>query len=141
MTTGLRFRDTSTMSDGMRQAVERSLSRIAATPAPVEKGDARRKYRNKPTTVDGIRFDSKHEARRFQVLQLMQKTGEVRWFTRQVPFWLEGGVKFVVDWLVVYADERGVQLEDTKSKGTMTQVYINKKKQLRARYGLEVSEV
>ena len=129
------------MPDGMRQAAERALQRCEAIPQPVEKGDARRnKYGNHPTTVDGMRFDSKSEARYYERLQLERKLGVVQWFITQVPFRLEGGVRFVVDFLVAYSDGR-IELQDVKSKATITQVYRNKKKQLRERYGLEVIEV
>lgn len=145
MSNGLRFRDTTAMPDSIRQAVERAeqkAQRLQAVPAPVEKGDKRRsKFGAVRTSVHGMSFDSKKEARRYEVLEYLRTTGQVAWFTRQVPFWLEGGVRMVVDFLVMYADERGLRLEDTKSTATMTQVYINKKKQLRARYGLEVFEV
>lgn len=144
MSNGLRFTDVKSMPDSIRAATERALAkvdRLASVPSPIEKGDKRRKYRNTPTTHTGIHFDSKKESKRFQMLELLKHTGEVVWFTRQVPFWLEGGVRMVVDFLVMYADERGLRLEDTKTPITTTQAYINKKKQLRARYGLEVYEV
>ena len=35
------------------------------------------KYRNKPTVVDGIRFDSLKESRRYQELKLLEKAGEI----------------------------------------------------------------
>lgn len=36
-----------------------------------------RKYRNQPVHMDGHRFDSKAEARRWQDLQLMARAGEI----------------------------------------------------------------
>ena len=35
------------------------------------------KYRAKPATLDGIRFDSKAEMRRYQQLSLIEKAGEI----------------------------------------------------------------
>lgn len=35
------------------------------------------KYRAQPVTVDGIRFDSKAEARRYSALKLLEKAGEI----------------------------------------------------------------
>jgi hypothetical protein len=49
----------------------------------------KRKYRNEPVTVNGIRFDSGKEARRFGELQLLEKAGEIRSLTRQRTFNLE----------------------------------------------------
>lgn len=41
------------------------------------------KYRNEPTVVDGIRFPSKREARRYCVLLLLAKAGEIEDLERQ----------------------------------------------------------
>lgn len=48
------------------------------------------KYRARPTTVDGIRFDSLREARRWAELVLMERAGEIRELHRQVPIELQG---------------------------------------------------
>ena len=37
----------------------------------------RTKYHNRPTTIDGIRFDSASEARRYAQLRLMVQAGEI----------------------------------------------------------------
>ena len=44
----------------------------------------------KPITVDGIRFDSTREARRWQVLSLLEKQGHIYDLKRQVPIPLFG---------------------------------------------------
>ena len=98
-----------------------------------------RKYRNVPTVVDGMRFDSKAEARRYGELKLLRAAGEVVWFTRQVPFHLPGGIRYVADFLVVWADGRQPSVEDVK--GVLTRVSANKIKQVRALYGVEVQIV
>lgn len=36
------------------------------------------KYRNKPTIVDGFRFDSKREAARYAELKLLEQAGDIR---------------------------------------------------------------
>lgn len=46
----------------------------------------KRKYRNEPTVVDGIRFDSKKEATRYQDLVLLEKSGDIRSLARQRRF-------------------------------------------------------
>ena len=48
------------------------------------------KYRAKPVNVDGIRFDSKREARYWCNLQLRVKAGEIKDLERQVVVFLEG---------------------------------------------------
>ena len=45
-----------------------------------------RKYGNQPVTVDGIRFDSIHEATRWQELKLLLRAGKISDLKRQVPF-------------------------------------------------------
>jgi len=39
---------------------------------------SRHKYQAQPTTVDGIRFASKKEARRYSELKLLERAGEIR---------------------------------------------------------------
>lgn len=49
-----------------------------------------RKYKNEPTEVDGIRFDSAKEASRWQTLRVMERAGYIRDLKRQVRIPLEG---------------------------------------------------
>lgn len=44
------------------------------------------KYHNEPVTVDGIRYDSKNEMRRFNFLKLMEKAGEISNLRYHVKF-------------------------------------------------------
>lgn len=74
-------------------------------------------------TVDGIRFDSKAEARYYRVLKVRVAAGEVLYFLRQVPIHLPGGVRLVVDFLEFhadgsahYVDVKGHETEQFKAK-------------------------
>jgi len=67
----------------------------------------------KPTSVNGILFPSKAEARRFHDLCILLHAKEVRWFVRQPSFDLPGGIKYRADFLVVWDDGR-VEVEDVK---------------------------
>ena len=49
-----------------------------------------RKYKAEPITVDGIRFDSKKEARRWCALLLLQRGGVISGLERQVKIALVG---------------------------------------------------
>lgn len=52
------------------------------------------KYRAVRTTVDGITFDSKAEAARYQILRLLEKAGEIEQLERQKVFELAPSVKY-----------------------------------------------
>lgn len=47
---------------------------------------ARRKYGNTPVEIDGIRFASKAEGRRYSELRLLEKAGEIRGLQLQPQF-------------------------------------------------------
>lgn len=51
------------------------------------------KYRAKKTVSHGITFDSRAEARRYDELLILARTGEVTNIRRQVPFLLAPAVK------------------------------------------------
>lgn len=96
------------------------------------------KYNAKKTDVDGIRFDSKKEAKYYQELKLRQMAGEVVFFLRQVPFYLPGGVTYRVDFQEFHADGT---VHFTDVKGMRTQSFIAKKKIVENLYPVEIEEV
>lgn len=57
----------------------------------------RPKYGNKKIEIDGIKFDSKKEGRRYQELLLLQRAGEISDLELQPRFSLVEGVKFSGD--------------------------------------------
>jgi len=102
------------------------------------------KFRNIPTEVDGIKFDSRAEARRYGELKLLERAGEIHGLTLQPKFPLTVGATHVCDYVgdFMFSDKAGVSIvEDVKSKATKTPVYRLKKKLLRALYGIEIREV
>jgi hypothetical protein len=100
------------------------------------------KYRNHPTVVDGIRFDSRLEASRYQELKLLRASGAVLWFVLQTPFRLPGGITYKVDFLIVWnkGDRQWpiehITLEDCK--GIATRVSLNKIKQVEEIFGVTI---
>lgn len=54
-------------------------------------GKSSRKYGEKATVVDGIKFPSMGEARRYQLLRLREKAGEIANLRVQPKFWLTCG--------------------------------------------------
>ena len=112
------------------------------------------KYGNRKTVIDGIEFDSKHEAARWCELKYMERAGLICELQRQVAFMLipkqvdevtgkvlEREAKYIADF--TYRDRKTHKLvvEDTKSKATKTKDYILKRKLMLYRYGLRIVEV
>ena len=106
------------------------------------------KYGNKKTVVNGITFDSKHEATRYVELRYMERAGLISDLQTQVAYELipsqkRGGkvverpVKYVADF--VYKRDGETVVED--AKGLRTKEYIIKRKLLLWEYGLRVIEV
>lgn len=100
----------------------------------------RSKYGNKKTVVDGITFDSKAEARRYQELKLMERAGQVRGIELQPRFVIEvAGVKvctYVADfryqlrsptapaiehWSVIVEDVKGLRTPTYRLKARLMQ--------------------
>lgn len=105
----------------------------------------RSKYGNVATVVDGIRFASAKEARRYSELCLLRKSGDVAWFIMQVPFRLPGGTIYRADFVVVRDGGQDIGLditiEDVKSEGTRTQAYKIKKREVEKHYGITITEI
>lgn len=111
------------------------------------------KYRAIPEVVDGIRFASKAEARRYRDLKLMERAGEIANLETQPVFPLNLlGVKlgkYIADFRYTDLNRRGPQgqkgcvvVEDVKSPATRTPVFKLKLKLMAALYpGVEVTEI
>lgn len=103
------------LPEHLRAQVAAKIEREAArAKAPAKKAP---KYRAQPVEVDGWRFDSKLEARRYVQLRDARARGEIRYFLRQVPLHLAPGSKYVVDFVVCLADGT-LEYEDTKGVET-----------------------
>jgi hypothetical protein len=107
------------------------------------------KYGAKAMIVDGIRFDSKKEARYYGQLKLLQKlttSDRLERFERQVryPIRLRGEIitTYIVDFIEHYADGRTVYTDVKGMKfGAAYQLFTLKKKLMKAVYGIEIKEV
>lgn len=100
------------------------------------------KYSAVKTKVDGIKFDSKKEARRYKELKILEKADEIKSLELQPRFLLQEKFKYngktirkieyVADFR--YIDEKGNTIvEDVK--GMKTEVYKIKKKIFLKIYG------
>jgi hypothetical protein len=97
----------------------------------------RHKFNATRTELDGIKFPSKLEARRYAQLKALQAAGDVLFFLRQVPFHLPGGVTYRVDFQIFWADGR-VSFED--AKGMATETYKIKRRQVEALFPVTIEE-
>ena len=119
----------------------------------------RGKYHNRKVCVNGEKFDSVKEFRRFQELLLLEEHGEITNLRRQVKFTLipaqrEGetitarGIQrpgkvierecfYVADF--VYEQDGKTVVEDVK--GMKTDAYILKRKMLLHFYGIRIKEI
>lgn len=102
------------------------------------------KFNAHRTTVDGITFDSKKEAKRYGELRLLEKAGEIRNLELQPKFPLiVNGVKvctYIAD--AAYFEKNARVVEDVKSGPTKTAAYRIKRKLLLAlNPGLDHREV
>lgn len=123
-----------------------------------------RKYGNKKYTVDGITFDSKHEAYRYQELKALQKAGIIQDLRLQVKFVLipvqreesdevyksgknkgkpklgkvlERECSYIADF--VYLENGVLVVED--AKGMRTKEYIIKRKLMLKVHNIQIKEV
>lgn len=107
------------------------------------------KYGNRRTYVGDQLFDSKREAERWIQLNLMQKAGEIKDLSRQVPFELipvvvnpetghkERPTQYIADF--TYWQDGKLVVED--AKGMRTREYMIKRKLMLWRYGIAIREV
>lgn len=183
MAGGLRYPSVAAMPEGMRRLAADKLVSGVVTRPPVA-GDPEpesnllpkqantAKYHNVKTEVNGIKFDSKKEARRYLQLMAAMDAGVISDLRLQVEFTLveaftkpDGervkALRYKADFTykiksagydaapaVSWEDVeywRGLWpgamvIEDVKSKGTRTRVYINKLKMM-ANKGYTIREV
>lgn len=97
------------------------------------------KYGNSKVTIDGIRFDSIREGKRYQVLLLMERMGLITELKRQVVFQLSV-CKYIAD--ACYYENGIYIVEDTKSSKTRKlPVYRLKKKMMENELSIIIKEV
>lgn len=79
---------------------------------------ARHKFNAKACKRGTVRFDSQGERAYFDKLEIMRKNGVILGFLRQVPLHLQSGIKYVLDFLVFYAngDCEGIEFKGYETK-------------------------
>lgn len=105
---------------------------------PVE--PKRNKFNAKKTEVDGILFDSKREARRYQDLKIAERCGVISDLRLQVVYALRVNDIHVCSYRAdfQYFEDGQIVLED--AKGIRTREYKIKRALMKAIYGIEIRE-
>lgn len=113
--------------------------------------ESRNKYSNQRIELDGHKFDSLKEARRYQELKLLEKANEISGLRCQVKFELippqrdqngkviERGVSYYADFVYNDAGSKETVVEDTK--GFRTKEYVLKRKLMLFVHGIRVREI
>lgn len=107
------------------------------------------KYNNQKYLVNGIKFDSKLEAKRYLQLKELEKNGTIKDLKRQVPFIIQDEYKrkdgkkirpitYKADFTYIN-DLNNLVVEDTK--GYRTDVYKLKKKLVEKKYNIIIQEI
>ena len=121
------------------------------------------KYGAKKVEVDGVKFDSQKEARRWTQLKLLERAGEIEGLERQVKFVLipaqrepdsigvRGGkikgkliereVAYIADFVYIENDEKVVEDVKGYKGGTAYDVFKIKRKLMLFVHGIRVKEV
>jgi hypothetical protein len=94
------------------------------------------KYGNIKTEVDGIKFDSKREAKRYTELKQMADDGDITDLKLQVRFKLS-----VCTYIADFAYYRGSYFIIEDVKGMLTDVYKLKKKMMKHELGIDIVEI
>ena len=143
-------------AQAVKKYMEQQARRGLVPSAAVQNPEKVNKYRNTPTTrvtPSGavLRFDSQKEARRYDFLIERERRGEIRDLRLQVDFTLQEAytdtegrrvraIRYRADFTYRERDGRLV-VEDVKSKPTRTREYLIKRKLMKERRGIDITEV
>ena len=153
----------------MEQQARRGLMPSAAVPQEKAKANKYHNTPTERVTASGavLHFDSQKEARRYDILAARLQAGQIRDLRLQVEFTLQEAytdtegcrvraIRYKADFTyyrppengshaAYWADQTGIPwvlvVEDVKSRATKTQKYAIKKKLLKERFGLDITEV
>lgn len=149
---GLRFESMADMPPRMRELYAKKASPPgAAAQAPLAKGSqGKTKYGSRKAERGALRFDSQKEARRYDELMIMLRAGLISdlrlqpQFTFQESYVTEAGeriraVRYTADFSYRFGGK--LVVEDVKSGPTRTKEYLRNRKFMRAKYGIDITEV
>lgn len=96
------------------------------------------KYHAVLTECDGIKFQSKKEARVYRELCARIHAGEIKFFLMQVPFRLSGGYKHRLDFMAIKTDG---SIEYIEAKGRDLLMGKMKRKMVESEYKIRIEVV
>lgn len=100
-----------------------------------------RKYRNKPTETQGLKFASKREAKRYEELRLEEQAGAITDLVCQKRYPIVVNGEKVCAYVGDFEYRRDGKLVCEDAKGMKTRVYILKARLMRIVNGIEIVEV
>lgn len=117
------------------------------------KDQSKNKYHNVKWEIDGEKFDSQKEARRYTELKLLERVGQIKNLRRQVPFELipnqydenkkliERKTSYIADF--VYEEGGQLIVEDVKGlkQGPAYSLFTLKRKMMLYFHGIKVREI
>lgn len=107
--------------------------------------NSQNKYHAKKTEIDGIKFDSLKESKRYAELKMLEKSGKIRDLELQKKFEIcskskgKRALYYIADFVYWDNEANTIIVEDVK--GFKTPVYNLKKRMVYEKYGIEIKEV
>lgn len=99
------------------------------------------KYRAKPVVIDGIRFASTKEGKRYAELKLLAKAGEIKSLEVQPSFDFSIDGKHIFTYVADFSYSKGGRFIVEDVKGIRTPVYKLKKKIIEIHHDVEITEI
>jgi len=103
------------------------------------------KYRSKPCIIDGIRFASQKEGKRYQELLLLQKAKKIKNLRLQPKYPISINNKKICTYIADFeyyrlSNGESVEIITEDCKGFLTPIYKIKRKLMNAVYGIIITE-
>ena len=113
---------------------------------------AKPKYKNIKVMIDGLKFDSMKEGKRYYELKLMQEKGLIEDLKIHEPFRLvdavrldgrkKPAIRYFADFVYMLPQSKTMVVEDVKSEKTRKlRAYRDRKHMMMAFYGIEITEI
>jgi len=99
------------------------------------------KFHAKRCESDGLKFPSQKERDYYLYLQEKKKSGDLLFHLRQIPFQLDGGIKYFLDFMEFWKTDNPEtsEIRFTEVKGLMTPVAKIKLAQTESLYPIKIN--